>query len=353
MPSRKQIGYAACCACLILAAAVFGRMTGRWAAGDRVPDRPDSWLAIAPPDLDLGDVRVPGRIKHEFRIRNVSNREVMVEALAWSCDCAGISPEAPFRINPGGETIFTLVLRIEQETGGRTDDTRRLGFMLRGSAGEYLVANTWELRYRVVSLLRPSHGGAIGAISHKANNFKHVVRLHAAEGVARVVASSGRWIAEIKDTKAAGGREFVATFRSQGVLPLGPFKDSVEMTAFDKDGQALGTEVYVLSGTAVEDVVAEPGALHFGKLVVGEEAEEPLSFRSLSATPFGVEFVSSQGGVVVEKGRSMTGFVVKVVPQRECRFKITEMDGTTYLLPVQIQYHAARKADTMSKEAGR
>ncbi|MBY0231834.1 MAG: hypothetical protein K2W96_21310 [Gemmataceae bacterium] len=105
-------------------------------------------------------------------------------------------------------------------------------------------------------------------------------------------------------------------------------------------------------------VYVEPGRLHFGRLLVGEAAEQPVSFRSRSDAPFSIEFLASDAGLVVKPAADGKGFAVKVVAQaagdaeKALRFKVVEAEGTR-IVTVPVRWHGAANPAPGKKGAGR
>jgi hypothetical protein len=146
----------------------------------------------------------------------------------------------------------------------------------------------------------------------------------------------------------AGASNFTAALRFVGPPTPTVIDDTVVFTPTSAQGQPFPGVRMRITSELVEDVVASPRSVYFGRHVVGSVAEEAVTLKSLTGGPFTVrEAASRMAGCTAERAGGESSDSVWVIRQKvavvgqqagEVEFVIDGGTGTVIRAVVPVTY---------------
>jgi hypothetical protein len=191
---------------------------------------------------------------------------------------------------------------------------------------------------------------SLGDHSEKEGTIEGTVDVMALPDVRSVECEgNARWDVEVQapDESRKGYRLKV---RSKSKFGLEEIREKLTVTVRRENGELLPVKELAVVGKVVQDVVADPPQILFGRQTCGDSGTETVSFRSLTGAGFHVRPLASEGeGLkVVALGSGLGKFSVTMAIELEgkqsavARFVVQEPDGTEYEVAVPVRYYGVK-----------
>lgn len=226
--------------------------------------------------------------KHSFFVRNDEGRDVTLLDVAPSCGCieaivrytdakgevhAGARAGSPVLVVPAGAT-FELACSIDT-TVEVQPNLQKLVLVRVRSDSPSVPYMTFELNLIVERTFRAVPGVLdLGRIAQSAGKSARTDVSTALKGVqAKILgldAIEGPFTATVDASEMGDEPFWIVVATAPPNLPLGPVRGALRLSTSGEDGTGTGNAFEIpVTGTVVQDLVAEPSALAFGSYPVG------------------------------------------------------------------------------------
>jgi hypothetical protein len=346
---------------MVALAGIGGVLFARWLSSKspRATSTAENSLVVAEDDLDLGRCYQTRSARHRFRITNRSTNTITLTRFDTSCECLRISPESDVVLQPSETKAFevdlTLVSRAQAAT--LSEEARRVsaGVRYTVTAGGEEHRTSWEFRCVLVPTIRCEPAIVrLGTLSARLPGIERIVRIKATEEVASVETedNSAVWTVAIeREAPDSLPQSFRATLRAKEQRPR-LVSDRIRFRPVRRDGTRLPPIEVRIEGEVVEDVVAQPREIHFGRQAFEAMLEEAIQLHSLTDKSFRVTGYRTTVHAlqVVPLAGGADSYAVKIrgvtlgVHQEVVEFTIADDTGRSFVLPVPVKYVGIDKA---------
>jgi uncharacterized protein DUF1573 len=319
--------------------------------GDTVPPNAMEPLRVNAEELQLGHVFETDRCEHSFHITNVSANPITIKRFEKTCDCTSIEPNSAVEFKSGETKAFQLVLRLKSrelnlESAGELHQVKFRAVYIEDN----LVAHSswWELACTVLPTIRMSEMLEIGMHSVREECIEKPFELFLPDAVVDVeFGSSPDWSVELGHAELQPvGKKFTAIVRSKSKMTPRLVNDPIRVTPIGHGDKRLPSKMLAIKGEIVDDVIALPRDLCFGRVKCGMEAAEAIQLQSVTNRRFKVKNViaSSPDISVIPVTGSAGIFSVRVQfkstgdQAKEIKLLIEDEGGGKWTVRVPITY---------------
>lgn len=259
----------------------------------------DSWLYVAPEDLDLGEVWARPQFKWRVTFRNLSDKAVFVEDIHTSCRCTELE-RSSFRISPSSQMPVEFTLDFDSPLSSTSHEPRSFRLAVAAtlhSAGE-MTSQKWLLRGRVkqpLLLSNPDVEFVVDPVEPENETVR--VRLTSALPI-KTIASKSRHpvisskVERVSDLAADLDFQLNGRWFSHRLHLLGSRIIAAKVTletelVDDSEVISLAPDIPIQISTQC-DVQVIPNSLSFGPNPLGTVDSDTVILRSRSGRPFSV-----------------------------------------------------------------
>lgn len=271
-----------------IAAHLCARLVAGHLSGDGLATSVPPTLLVEANELDLGVQYETAAYTHRFRVRNPSGQPIRISELRSTCDCLQLRPSGAFVIPAKDSREIEAVVSLSMQSAcqrwrGVADPVSIPIHVAYSGLDGVMRKDAWELTAMVHPAIRVRPGQVRLGLAPVNQPLKRALTVELAEHVSRVESEgASNWVVtglgQVRTTRGP----LSVTLEWRGPPQPTVVEDSVVLTPFDRNGNRLPETRLAITGEFVEDIIAMPREVRFGRQQLGEVVEDAVSLASLA-----------------------------------------------------------------------